>query len=55
MLDGDIAAEIQAVDAIINRIGLLAILEPDEWLGARQMLWDTAILIACAQQHEQYS
>ena len=37
VLDEDMEAEIQGVDAIINGIALQAILDPDEWPVTRQM------------------
>ena len=37
VLNGEIDAEIQGVDAIINGIALQAILDPDEWPVTRQM------------------
>jgi hypothetical protein len=33
----DVAAEIEGVDAILNGIGLRAILDPDEWPAERQL------------------
>lgn len=37
VLDEDITAEMEEVDAIINGIGLRAILDPDEWPAQRQL------------------
>ena len=37
ILDEDMDAEIQEIDAIINGIALQAILDPDEWPAERQM------------------
>ena len=37
VLDEDVAAEMVEVDAIINGIGLRAILDPDEWPAERQL------------------
>ncbi len=37
LLDKDVAAEMEGVDAIINGIGLRAILDPDEWPADRQL------------------
>ncbi len=37
VLDEDITAEMEEVDAMINGIALRAILDPDEWPAERQL------------------